>query len=266
MNNETSTELEIIYTVIYAFIAFLMMTVSVLVFIYYSRKKIIQKEIEKKYLEIKYQKEMLNAAILTQEKERKRIARDLHDDISSKINIISLNSHFLIAPNLSEIEIKEITSNIIDVSAKVLESTRRISHDLLPPIFEEFGIHVAIEELCCNFSKVDDLVINYKNNFKQEIFDEIDKKNHLHLFRIIQELINNSIRHGKASKIDIVLEKKKKKRVCKYSDNGKGFDVNDKKVKKGLGMKNIESRVEFLNGEFKIESAIDQGIQVNLNF
>ena len=72
MNNESSTEIEIIYTVIYAFIAFLMMTISVLVFIYYSRKKIIQKEIEKKDLEIKYQKEMLNAAILTQEKERKR--------------------------------------------------------------------------------------------------------------------------------------------------------------------------------------------------
>lgn len=178
MNHETSTELEIIYTVIYAFIAFLMMTISVLVFIYYSRKKIIQKEIEKKDLEIKYQKEMLNAAILTQEKERKRIARDLHDDISSKINIIPLNSHFLAAPSLSEQEIKEITSNIIEVSAKVLESTRRISHDLLPPIFEEFGIHVAIEELCGDYAKSKELIINYKNEYKQEIFNEIDVKNH----------------------------------------------------------------------------------------
>ena len=266
MNNESSTELEIIYTVIYAFIAFLMMTISVLVFIYYSRKKIIQKEIEKKDLEIKYQKEMLNAAILTQEKERKRIARDLHDDISSKINIISLNSHFLKAKNLSENEINEITANIIDVSARVLESTRRISHDLLPPIFEEFGIHVAIKELCTNYSNSDHLIINYTNTHKQEIFDEIDKKKHLHLFRILQELINNSVRHGKASKIDILLEKKKKKRILKYKDNGNGFDSEKSNFKKGLGMKNIESRVEFLNGEFKIISAINQGVQVNLNF
>lgn len=262
----TINDKELISAIVYTFLAFILLTVSVLVFIYYSRKKIIQQEIEKKDIEIKYQKEMLNAAILTQEKERKRIARDLHDDISSKINIISLNSHFLTASNLSEVEIKEITSNIIDVSAKVLESTRRISHDLLPPIFEEFGIHVAIEELCCNYSKANNLIINYKNNHNQEIFDEIDKRNHLHIFRILQELINNSLRHGKATKIDILFEKKKNKRVCKYSDNGQGFDLDNKKVKKGLGMKNIESRVEFLNGEFKLESAINQGVQVNLNF
>ncbi|MCO6164019.1 sensor histidine kinase [Flavobacterium sp. NRK F7] len=257
---------ELVLAIVYTFIAFILLTVSILVFFYYSRKKIIQKEIEKKDLEITYQKEMLNAAILTQEKERKRIARDLHDDISSKINIISLNSHFLTAPSLSEIEIHEITSNIIEVSAKVLESTRRISHDLLPPIFEEFGIHVAIEELCCNYTKSKELIINYKNEYQQEIFNEIETKNHLHLFRIIQELVNNSIKHGHASKIDIVLEKKKNKRILKYTDNGKGFDLENSTVKKGLGMKNIESRVEFLNGNFKMNSAIDQGVQIHLNF
>lgn len=209
---------------------------------------------------------MLNAAILTQEKERKRIARDLHDDISSKINIISLNSHFLTAPNLTEVEISEITSNIIDVSAKVLESTRRISHDLLPPIFDEFGIHVAIEELCANYSNSNSLEIDYHNHHKQVIFDEIDKKNHLHLFRILQELVNNSIRHGKASKIKIELEKNESNRFLIYEDNGIGFDDSQESIKKGLGMKNIESRVEFLKGEFKIKSAINQGVHVVLNF
>lgn len=266
MNNEANTSIEIIYTVIYTFIAFILMTISVLVFIYYSRKKIIQKEIEKKDIEIKYQKEMLNAAILTQEKERKRIARDLHDDISSKINIISLNSHFLNEKDLSEKEIKQITSNIIDVSAKVLESTRRISHDLLPPIFEEFGIHVAIEELCSNYSNANSLEMEYQNSHKQAIFDEIDKKNHLHLFRILQELINNSIKHGKATKIKIKLDKKEENRRVIYKDNGIGFDSTCETLKKGLGMKNIESRVEFLNGEFKIDSAVNQGVQVVLNF
>ncbi|WP_445457410.1 sensor histidine kinase [Flavobacterium sp. HNIBRBA15423] len=257
---------DLVLAIVYTFIAFILLTVSLLVFIYYSRKKIIQKEIEKKDLEIKYQKEMLNAAILTQEKERKRIARDLHDDISSKINIISLNSHFLTVPNLSEKEIKQITSNIIDVSAKVLESTRRISHDLLPPIFEEFGIHVAIEELCSNYLKSNNLIVNYNNILEQDIFDEIDKKNHLHIFRILQELINNSIKHGMATEIDINFEKKKKKRVLKYKDNGNGFDVQKTNLKKGLGMKNIESRVEFLNGKFEMNSAIDQGVQVILSF
>ena len=257
---------DLVAAIVYTFIAFVLLTVSLLVFIYYSRKKIIQKEIEKKDIELKYQKEMLNAAILTQEKERKRIARDLHDDISSKINIISLNSHFLNEKNLSEKEIKQITSNIIDVSAKVLESTRRIAHDLLPPTFEEFGIHIAIEELCVNYSKQNTLVIDYKNEYKQVIFDEIDKINHLHLFRILQELVNNSVKHGNATKINIEFIKKHNNRQLLYKDNGVGFDTSHKFIKKGLGMNNIESRVAFLNGKYKIESVINNGVQMVLNF
>lgn len=265
MNNST-TEIELIYTVIYAFGAFFLMAIAVVVFIYYARKKIIQKELEKKNLEIAYQKEMLNAAILTQEKERKRIARDLHDDISSKINIISLNSHFLNVKDLSETEIKQITSNIIEVSAKVLESTRRISHDLLPPIFEEFGIHVAIEELSTNYSNGNFMKIDYHNPYKQAVFDEINKNNHLHLFRILQELVNNSIRHGKATNIKIEFDKNESVRILTYEDNGIGFDTTYESIKKGLGMKNIESRVEFLNGNFKIESFVNQGVKIVLNF
>ena len=168
--------------------------------------------------------------------------------------------------DLSETEIKQITSNIIEVSAKVLESTRRISHDLLPPIFEEFGIHVAIEELCTNYSNGNFMKIDYQNPYKQAVFDEINKNDHLHLFRILQELVNNSIRHGKATKIKIELNKNKSNRILTYEDNGIGFDATYESNKKGLGMKNIESRVEFLNGNFKIESVVNQGVKIVLNF
>jgi signal transduction histidine kinase len=83
--------------------------VTLVIFFYFSRKKIIQKELEKKDLEIQYQKELLSAVIITQEEERKRIAQDLHDDISSKLNIVSLNSYLLTAPNLTENETLGIT-------------------------------------------------------------------------------------------------------------------------------------------------------------
>ncbi len=181
MTTESTTEVEIIYTVIYAFVAFLLMAVSVLIFVYYSRKKIIQKEIEKKDLEITYQKQLLNATILVQEEERKRIARDLHDDISSKLNIISLNSHFLTASDLSTTETQQITTTIIDVTAKVLDSTRRIAHDLLPPILEEFGLHAAIQELCTAFSHAETLAIVYNNPEKQAFFNSVAVNKHLHI-------------------------------------------------------------------------------------
>lgn len=266
MSGKLINDREIIAAVVYTFVAFVLMTIAVLVFIYFSRKKIIKKEIEKKDLEIEYQKKMLNATILVQEVERRRIARDLHDDISSKLNIISLNSHLLTSNNLLEHETRQITTNIIDVTAKVLDSTRRIAHDLLPPILEEFGLHTAIEELCSTYTNGDQISIIYTNSSRQLFFEGIETEKHLHIYRILQELINNSIRHGKASKIVITFVDKINKKVLKYEDNGEGFDAENLKNKKGLGLKNIESRVNFLNGRFKMKSEPNKGVQIILSF
>ncbi|WP_242400773.1 histidine kinase [Flavobacterium indicum] len=82
--------------------AFFSIFITLILFFYFSRKKIVKVEVEKKSLEVEYQKSILQSIIATQEEERKRIAQDLHDDISSKLNIVSLNTHLLRTPNLSE--------------------------------------------------------------------------------------------------------------------------------------------------------------------
>ena len=271
MGNQLTIEDVLISAVIYAFIAFMLIGVSVMFFIYYSRKMRIQKMrvqrgIENKGLELNYQKKMLQTIILTQEEERKRIAQDLHDDVSSKLNIISLNSHLLASANLSDIEINEITSNIITISSKVLESSRRIAHDLLPPILNKFGLHAAIEELCLSYNSCKKIKINYGNHYSQLIFDEINFEKHLHIFRILQELITNSLRHGEATVITIHIKKENNLRICNYLDNGKGFSKNENKNTYGIGMRNIESRVEFLKGEFKITSTPNRGVKATLSF
>ena len=177
--------------------AFLLMGLVLVLFFYFSRKKIIHKELEKKDLEIHHQKELLRAGIITQEAERKRIAQDLHDDISSKLNIVSLNSHLLITPNLSENEIAEITGNIINLTGKALDNSRKIAHGLLPPVLDKFGLHAGVEELCQEFNSSKSVNVSYQNQVQ---FDDLDKDKHLHVFRILQELMNNSLRHGKANK------------------------------------------------------------------
>ncbi|WP_298120235.1 sensor histidine kinase [Flavobacterium sp.] len=245
------------------FVAFLLMSFIVISFFYFSRKKIIQKEIEKKNLEINHQKELLRSVILTQEEERKRIAQDLHDDISSKLNVVSLNTHLLNTPNLSEEELLGITNNITDLTQKALESSRRIAHDLLPPVLEKFGLHAGIEELVAEFNTSKSVHVIYKNELRFNI-NEIDKQ--LHIFRILQELLNNSIRHGKASEISIEFKTINGKETCVYIDNGIGFDLKSEDCKKGLGMKNIESRINFLNGTFSIESNKNKGVQINFTF
>ncbi|HEY1194111.1 sensor histidine kinase, partial [Flavobacterium sp.] len=214
-------------------------------------------------LVLRYQKEQLHAVIVTQEEERKRIAQDLHDDISSKLNIVSLNSHLLTAPNLTEAETTEITENIIALTTKALDNSRKIAHNLLPPVFEKFGLNAAIEELCEEFESSKSVKTHYKNEID---FDDNDIDRLLHVFRILQELMNNSIRHGKATEIWIAFTSKEGINICDYEDNGVGFDSKSDENQKGLGMKNIDSRISFLEGTIKITSEINNGIIVNFTF
>lgn len=239
------------------------MSMVLLLFFYYSKKKIVQKELEKKDMELAYQKDLILATIEVQETERKRIAQDLHDDISSKLNIVSLNTHMLTTPDLTDKEIADITVSIINLTTKTLESSRRIAHDLLPPVLDKFGLHAGVEELCFEFNSSKSVAVCYENNVT---FTDKETNRHLHVFRILQELMNNSLRHGKATEISLSFNEKDDKVVCEYRDNGKGFNAKDLKHSRGLGMKNIESRVIFLKGDIEIDSAVGKGINVVFNF
>ena len=249
--------------VFFILLAFISMFLVLILFFYFSRKKIVQIEVDKKNLEIEHQKELLNSVIITQEEERKRIAQDLHDDISSKLNVVSLNSHLLKTPNLNESELLEITNNIIDLTQKALENSRRIAHDLFPPVLEKFGLQAGIEELIEEFTSTKKVKILFQNSIDFELYS-VEK--HLHLFRILQELLNNSLRHGKASEISIQFSTLDNANSCIYSDNGIGFDSSDLENKKGLGMQNIESRINFIGGVYSIKSAPNEGVKIIFNF
>jgi signal transduction histidine kinase len=263
MEKAVIAESELIEVVVYTFIAFVLMGLVLILFFYFSRKKIAQKEIEKKDLELQYQKELLSAVIITQEEERKRIAQDLHDDISSKLNIVALNSHLLTRPNLNDNDVLEITRNIIDLTSKALDNSRKIAYGLLPPVLDKFGLHAGMQELCLEFSSLKDVEVNY---ICKSIFNPLDKDRHLHVFRILQELMNNSLRHGKATIISILLEDLNGFKNCTYTDNGIGFETGNNESKKGLGLKNIESRITFLRGTMHVKSAVGNGISVVFSF
>jgi signal transduction histidine kinase len=259
----TIKESQLLELTIYTCLAFLLMALVLILFFYFSRKKIIQIELENKKLEVSYQKELANAVIVIQESERKRIAQNLHDDISSKLNIISINTHLLKKEDLTDSEKKEITDIIINNTKLVSDDSRRIAHDLLPPVLQNFGLHAGINEMCSDLSQLKSLNIKYSNQIE---FDIKDNDKHLHLFRILQELMTNSIKHGKSKKISISFTENKLHKTLKYSDDGIGFDVVGMKNKKGLGMKNIESRVNFLEAELKIESEMNIGSVFTINF
>lgn len=243
-------------------ISFLVISITFIAFFYFSRKKIIKQTLAKKDLEIQFQKQMLHTILFTQEEERKRIAQDLHDDISSKLNVVSLNSHLLKTPNLSETEYTEIINNIINLTKNALENSRRIAHDLLPPVLEKFGLNSGIEELVTEFNSTKIVKVTFKSEIS---FDTYDFNFQLHFFRILQELLNNAVRHGKAENVSIELFTSQSKKYCIVTDDGIGFDMK-KNIKKGLGMQNIESRIDFLKGKIDYKSIIGNGTTVTINF
>ncbi len=256
-----SDENQVVTIVVIGVLLLLLMAIAMLLFFFFSRKKIIEKELKNKNQELAHQKEMIHASIQTQEVERKRIAQDLHDEISSKLNVILLNSNLMMDGELSAEEYTTINDSVIDVTKRTLESARKIAHDLLPPILEKFGLTSAIEELVDDFNNSKKIQINAELYYNENYL-EVTKE--LHVFRIIQELINNSIRHGKAKEISLEIANKESGLRIHYSDNGIGFNSKDSKNNKGLGTKNIESRVEILNGLLTINSEINKGIQVSI--
>lgn len=254
---------EFVYIIFYILLFLILVMVAIVLFITKSRKKIFEKEIEKKDLEIKLQKDVLQATILSQETERNRIAQDLHDEISSKLIAVSLNLHLLQSAKTQTNAKPEIIENIITINQNTIENARKIAHDLLPPVLEKFGLNAAVEELALNYNNSKSINISFKSEVD---FKPISSQKQLQIFRIIQELVNNSIKHGRASQIQIQFTSSNQTIQCKYLDNGLGFDTNDENIKKGLGMRNIESRIDFLNGSYTLDSQVNKGIQFQFTF
>ncbi|MGJ8743482.1 sensor histidine kinase [Polaribacter sp.] len=259
MEKLLTQENQVVTIVIIGVLFLLLMSVGLLLFFFLSRKKIVEKELDKKSLEVSHQKELLKSIIVTQEKERKRIAQDLHDDISSKLNVISLNANLLKDGELSPDEYLIINEGILEATEKTLDSARKIAHNLLPPILAEFGLKDAIEELADSYNNSRKINVTYSLFYPKNY---LQTENELHVFRIVQELINNSVRHGNAKESNIYIEIKDNIFFFNYTDNGIGFNMKDANCKKGLGMKNIESRVALLNGKFSIESSLNNGFKI----
>lgn len=264
MKHQVISTIEIIWTVTFIFLAFFIILVTVFIFAYLSRKKILAHKLKTKEIELQMQKEVLNTVIETQEEERRRISRDLHDDISSKLNAVSMNLHLLKRSNLSEANREELADNMLEACDLVMKSARQIAHNLTPSTLENIGLHSSIQELCKEMSS-GPVRIQYENPKGQSYFDFLNLEQHIHLFRIIQELINNSIRHGKAMEITLSLMSGQQHKMI-YTDNGSGILPENVKKNKGMGIKNILSRCDIIQAHPYFDTQTENGFRFILNF
>ncbi|GGI57651.1 hypothetical protein GCM10011444_19600 [Winogradskyella haliclonae] len=182
--------------------------------------------------------------IQSQEDERKRIARELHDSVSQQLTLIKRK-----AQSNAQSEISELTNN-------TLEEVRHISRGLFPPLLKQLGFTESVEQLAIDIDENNELFVSTDI---ENIDDDLTDENALHLYRFVQECINNSLKHAGAKAISISIEKEKDVILVLIKDNGKGFDVSSAKNKTSLGLKTLEERIKILNGELSIESKSGKG-------
>lgn len=223
-------------------VTFLLIASILAWFLIRQRQK--RKNLEIITLKREHQIKTLETLIEGEEKERFRIAKELHDGVNGDLSAIKFKLSTLLEMNNTVIK-EAIT--MIDNSCN---QVRAISHNLVPPSLENFNLLEAVQEYC----EKSDATHLQKITF-QHLGDvvNISKKEEINIFRIIQELIANSIKHAKATTIDVQISCRNKVMQITVEDNGKGFD-KEKVIGKGIGLVNIQSRIEYLNGTMDLIS------------
>jgi two-component system, NarL family, sensor kinase len=218
--------------------------------IWYSfrqRQKIKNKEI----ITLQQQQEIaqLEALIEGEEKERKRIAQELHDGLNGDLSAIKYRLTTFEESGLSAIDTENLNKviNMIDDSCA---QVRNISHNLMPSSILEYGLIETIREYCLKINTHEHFHIDFQffGNYLS-----LSKKTETVIYRIIQELVTNILKHSKATEALIQFNYREDELFITVEDNGIGFDKNV--ISKGIGHQNIQTRIDFLNAQINVDSS-----------
>lgn len=251
---------EVVYIIILGSLGMLTLVVGFAVFIMIYQKRMLQEQEKRRVLDLEYQQLMIQAQIDSQEVERKRIAADLHDSIGSLLWAAKLNIGFLGRSIDLEGELKDSYQETMKILDQSIDSVKRISWELTPEAFQHTGLSSSIKELC---SRLDGkgLSLVYLE-VGTGIFWKDDRA--LMVFRIVQELINNAVKHAKATRIEVELCWKEKNLVIEVSDDGIGFPPKDT-TRNGLGWWNITHRSKKIGATVFVNKNIQTGAAIELS-
>lgn len=206
------------------------------------------------------QRDILSAMVHAEERERTRLAQDLHDGIGPLLSTTKLYLQLLSKPK-SKINKESFAAQAEESIDEAISSVREISHNLSPSLLTRFGLTSAINSYIGRLRNSTNLRFTYNHNLQRPLNFEVETT----IYRIVVECVNNAIRHAKASSINIEMNDNEEKILIAIADNGIGFDVEQTvKTKKGLGLVNINNRMENIGGKIEIKSAPRNGTQIKL--
>ena len=239
-------------------IGMMVLTISLILFIIFHQRKVIRYQLKLQQMEQEQQKILLKASIKLQEEERQRLAADLHDDAGPLLATarLYLNENLVNQDKTTQLQSIFQARQIIDDTIQLI---RNISHSLMPPTLKNFGLESAINDLFQKMSGSGS--INASSRF-HEYKDRLKAEKELIIFRVVQELINNILKHSSASFIHLTQNVHGDKFYLRIHHDGKGIVQSDfdklNKSNTGLGLKNISSRLKVVQGNIVFEKDISQ--------
>ncbi|WP_207513429.1 sensor histidine kinase [Longitalea luteola] len=208
---------------------------------------------------IRRQQEIAKAVIDGQESERESLGRELHDNITQVLTTARL--YLTCARDTPAMQESMIKKSIITISSAI-EEIRRLSKSMIETFHKEVGLELSLNDLIENVRLAQPFTISLHFDVPDE--QQLDDKLKMTIFRIVQEQLNNTIKHAAASAMQIAIVRKNRLLLVTIADDGKGFDTTQKR--KGIGITNIISRTELFNGRVKIESSPGQGCRMQISF
>ena len=241
--------------------AFTLLIISLLTFRNYKQKQKIQ---EQRISELEKEKQLTatEAVLKGEEQERTRLAKDLHDGLGGmlsgiKYSLNTMKGNLIMTPDNSQAF--ERSMDMLDSSIKEM---RRVAHNMMPEALVKFGLDTALKDLCNDVNQSGALQVNYLSIGMENA--AIEQTTAITIYRIVQELINNTMKHAAAKTAIVQVAKSDSHLSVTVEDDGKGFDKTVLNQAKGIGWSNIQNRVEFLKGTLDVQSEKEKGTSVHI--
>lgn len=250
---------EVVNIVIIGSMGMLILCVGFAVFIALYQRRMFQEQEKRRIMDLEFQNKMIQLQIDSTETERKRIAADLHDSIGSLLWAAKLNIAFLGRSVDFSGELKDSYSETMRMLDQSVDSVRRISWELTPEAFNHTGLASSIKEFCTRLDGKGQKVIYEESG--RSVFWKDDRA--LMVYRIVQELVNNAVKHAKATMIRMRLKWSAQALDVEVSDDGIGFVLNDK-VRSGVGWWNITNRSNKIGAKLLVKEDTPKGAAIEL--
>ena len=238
----------------------LALIIALLYFIYRNKQKLQEQKITK--LETQQQLTATEAVLKGEEQERTRLARDLHDGLGGmlsgiKFSFNTMKGNLVMTPDNTQSF--ERSMDMLDSSIKEM---RRVAHNMMPEALVKFGLDTALKDFCNEIQQSGALYISYQSIGLENMV--IKQTAEITIYRIVQELVNNIMKHAAAKNAIVQVTKTSGQLAVTVEDDGRGFDTNILNKVKGIGWSSIQNRVEFLKGTLDVISEKEKGTSVHI--